>query len=71
MTSKKEDQESLWDVVPSDEELSPLAWSYLLLLLLLFIIILIIIILLFCYIYYFVFPCAASVIGPLAVDAEH
>jgi hypothetical protein len=35
------------------------------------IIILIIIILLFCYIYYFVFPCAASVIGLLAVDAEH
>jgi hypothetical protein len=35
------------------------------------IIILIIIILLFCYIYYLVFPCAASVIGLLAVDAAH
>jgi hypothetical protein len=33
------------------------------------IIILIIIKLLFCYIYYFVFPCAAPVIGLLAVDA--
>jgi hypothetical protein len=35
------------------------------------IIILIIIILFFCYIYYLVFPCAASVIGLLAVDAAH